>query len=311
MYVFLAQSNCSQDHWEDIAVAGGNSAVTIVGAGFIKTLDMMKFEKIILFASILFTLIVITFISGSVYYLSINKNKLYDIAKDLLTRGEEDISEHPRLSKLDGDYEIWKYTPEHINTSRVIYLIPGGAYLTCTPNISVLDRLSLNYVIYIITYPVLPNLFVDTLNYTSSAFNYLNEINKEAKITIMSISAGSLLAVQSLDLINTTNIDQLITISGYFGYASVKDYFVKMADKLYLTGALTKAKPLNTIPLEMKLLILASNDDARLGGSSEYFAKLNSVPVHWFSGGHEFWSQRNNPDTFKAYKLVEQFINND
>lgn len=270
----------------------------------------MKVAKILLYVSLVVSILILTVFSSSVYYLTINRNRVYEMAKEVISYGEvDDLRTHARVSKVecDGTFEIWKYTPQAVQTDRAIFMVPGGAYLTCQPNVQTLDALQLPYVVYLITYPVLPAPFDVTLTAIVQAFTYLlNTVT--VKVTVISISAGSLLSVLAINRIKHEAIDQLITISGYFGSASVSDYLVKFADLFWLRGPLTKPINAEPVPSNIQLLILASSDDKRLGDSSSFFAALNATHVIWFEGGHDFWNRHSAPSTLKAYDKVRKFI---
>ena len=271
----------------------------------------MKVEKLILCVSLFITIVILTLVTSSVYYLTINRNRIYDLAKEVMSYGiRNDVEQHDKITKVEFDGDtIWKYTPTIIDTKRVIFMVPGGAFLTCQPNVDTLEKLNLPYVTYIITYPVLPSSFNDALNATIKAFTHLQKM-VTGKITVLSISAGSLLSVLTINRVVGT-FEKLVTVSGYFGYASISDYLVKFADLFWLRGPLSR--PINAEPIspDVKLLVLASLDDKRLGESSEFFAKLNTTQVNWFSGGHDFWNLQDLPDTKLAYALVTNFIQHD
>lgn len=189
--------------------------------------------------------------------------------------------------------QIAKYSTENNLKTRVIVDIPGGAFIDANPNLTPFINMNLSYDVFSLEYPVLFDYtFEDSLKYLSNTLTFiLDKIETEypnAKITLFGHSAG---AYFSALLINkfAARIDSFITINGYFGKSTISNEVLKVLDGVYLTSITKKPKyEVAALSNNVDLFIVTSTNDF-LKESSEYYAALNGIKAHVYTGGHGFF----------------------
>ncbi|UOT91847.1 Esterase [Aratus pisonii nudivirus] len=206
------------------------------------------------------------------------------------------------------------YLDKNINTDTIIIDLPGGAFISSCNTFDHYIHMDQPYNIASIEYPVLPNyVYKQSIDYIMNAIQYIIDKYDYKKIILSAASAGCYYAVKIINSEKFKNyIIKFISVSGYFGYKTMRNIGTFLTQKVYLKQYKDKYLDCYPVPVTIETFYAVGEYDNMKISTYEYLKQSGSENqvILYPKSVHCFYLNYNNTITKGFYNDISDFIKN-